>query len=173
MLRVDLRELAQGGGGAVDTQGELKQDDPALEGVDISLREPVSVTGRLQSIGEGRFYWHGTARTVVEGECRRCLTPVATPLQLEIGALFTQDPEALDDPDSYPVAPDAAEIDVTLAVREELLLAAPRYMLCREDCKGFCPQCGNDLSAGPCGCAPVADARWQPLQALKDKLRFN
>ena len=171
MLRVDLRELARGG--AVDTQGELKQDDPALEGVDISLREPVSVAGRLQSIGEGRFYWQGTARTVVEGECRRCLTPVATPLQLEIGALFTQDPEAVDDPDSYPVAPDAAEIDVTRAVREELLLAAPRYVLCREDCEGFCPQCGKDLNAGPCGCAPAADARWQPLQALKDKLRFN
>ena len=31
MLRVDLRELARGG--AVQTQGELKQDDPALEGV--------------------------------------------------------------------------------------------------------------------------------------------
>src|SRR6266550_2756841 len=82
MFRVDLRELTRGGG-AVQTQGKLKLDDPALEGVDINLREPVSVTGRLQSIGEGRFYWQGTARTVVQGECRRCLTPVATPLQLE------------------------------------------------------------------------------------------
>src|SRR2546426_9214769 len=34
-------------------------------------------------------------------------------------SLFTQDPEALEDPDSYPVAPDATEIDVTPAVREE------------------------------------------------------
>src|SRR3989449_11094120 len=115
MLRVGLGEVARGGRWGVDTQGERKQDDPALDGVDISLREPVSVAGRLQSLGEGRFYWQGTARTVVEGECRRCLTPVATPLQLEIGALFTQDPEALDDPDSYPVAPDATGIDVTPA----------------------------------------------------------
>jgi DUF177 domain-containing protein len=169
MLRVDLRELAQGR--AVETQGELEQDNPALEGVDVSLRDPVSVTGRLQAIGEGRFYWQGTARTVVQGECRRCLTPVVTPLQLEIGALLTQDPEVLDDPDSYAVAPDATAIDVTPAVREELVLAAPRYVLCRDDCKGFCPQCGKDLNAGSCGCAPATDARWQPLQALKDKLR--
>jgi DUF177 domain-containing protein len=171
MLRVDLRELARGG--AVDTRGELKQDDPALEGVDIKLRDPVAVTGRLQSLGDGRFYWQGTANTVVQGECRRCLIPVATPLQLEIGALFTQDPEAVDDPDSYPLAPDAVEIDVMPAVREELLLAAPRYVLCRDDCKGFCPHCGKDLNAGSCACAPVTDARWQPLKALKDKLRFN
>src|SRR5467141_282214 len=163
MLRVDLRELARGG--AVETQGELEQDDPALEGVDISLRDPVSVTGRLQSIGEGRFYWQGTARTVVEGECRRCLTPVATPLQWEIGAMFTQDPEAQDDPDSYPVAPDATEIDLTPAVREELALAVPRYVLCRDDCRGLCPQCGQDLNAEACACTPATDVRWQGLSS--------
>lgn len=169
MLRVDLRELAQKG--AVETRGELKQDDPVLDGTELRLREPVTVEGRLQAIGQDRFYWQGTARTVVAGECRRCLTPVATPLKLDIGALFTQDPDAQDDPDSYPVAPDATEIDVTPAVREELVLTAPRYALCREDCKGLCPQCGRDWNTGPCDCPPATDARWQPLKALKDKLR--
>ncbi|HEV8510845.1 MAG TPA: DUF177 domain-containing protein [Gemmatimonadales bacterium] len=168
MLRVDLRELARTG--AVETRGELTQDDPMLEGTEISLKEPVVVGGRLQSIGQDRFYWQGTIRTVVRGDCRRCLTPVTTPVNLEVGALFTQDPEALDDAESYAVAPEATEIDVTPAVREELMLAAPRYVLCREDCKGLCPQCGKDLNAGPCGCAPVTEARWQPLKALKDKL---
>jgi uncharacterized protein len=170
MLRVDLRELARG---PVETRGELRQDDPALDGMDVTLREPVLVSGRLQSIGVGRFYWQGKATTAIQGECRRCLTPVSVPLSLEIGALFTQDAEALDDPDSYAVAPDALDIDVTLAVREELLLEAPRYAVCREDCKGLCPQCGKDLNAGPCGCAPATEARWQPLKALKDKFSSN
>jgi len=151
----------------------LKQDDPALEGTDIPLREPVVVSGRFQAIGEGRFYWQGKATTAIQSECRRCLTPVSTPLSLEIGALFTQDAEAQDDPDSYAVAPDATEVDVTRAVREELLLTAPRYVVCREDCKGMCPQCGKDLNAGPCGCASATEARWQPLKALKDKLGSN
>src|ERR1700741_5035111 len=118
MLRVDMRELAQGR--AVVTQGGLKQDDMALAGTDIPLKEPVVVEGRLQSIGEGRFYWQGTARTVGGGGCRRGPTPLGAALRLEIGALFTQDPDALDDPDSYALAPDATEIDVTPAVREEL-----------------------------------------------------
>jgi uncharacterized protein len=169
MLRVDLRELAQGR--AVQTRGELKQDDPVLADTEITLQEPVAVDGRLQSIGEDRFYWQGTARTVVRGECRRCLTPVSTPVTLEIGALFTQDLDAADDPDTYPVPRNATEIDVTPAVREELVLAAPQYMLCRDDCKGLCPQCGKDWNSGPCDCEPVTEARWQPLKALKDKLR--
>jgi uncharacterized protein len=169
MLRVDLRELARG---PVETRGELRQDDPALEGIGISLGASVVVSGRLQAISDDRFYWQGKATTVIQGECRRCLTSVSSPLSLEIGALFSQDADAQDDPDSYAVAPDATEVDVTLAVREELVLAAPQFAVCREDCKGLCPQCGKDLNAGPCGCAPV-DARWRPLQALKDKLRSN
>ena len=168
MLRVDLRELAQG---PVDTRGELGQADPLLEGLDVALGAPVVVVGRLQATGEGRFYWHGTVRTVVTGECRRCLTPVATEVAVETGALFTQDQGAQEDPDSYPLAPDATEIDLAPAIREELLLDVPRFLLCREDCRGLCPRCGQDLNAGPCGCAPAADFRWRALESLKDKLR--
>jgi len=168
MLRVDLRELALG---PVETRAELAHADPLFAETDIALREPVVVGGRLQAIGEGRFYWHGTLRTVVQGECRRCLAAVSTPVAADIGALFTQDAEALEDPDSYPVAAEGTEVDLTPAIREELLLAVPRYVLCREDCRGLCPRCGQDLNAGPCGCTPATDLRWQPLQALKDMLR--
>jgi uncharacterized protein len=168
MLRIDLRELASG---PVETRGELAPDDPMFAATDVQFRQPVQVEGRLQALGDDRFYWHGKVRAVVQGQCRRCLTPVETPVELDIGALFSKDPETLEDPDSYPLPPEATEVDVTPAVREELLLEAPRYVLCRDDCKGLCPQCGKDLNADPCSCAPVADARWQPLKALKDKLR--
>lgn len=166
MLRVDLRELAQG---PVDTRGELGQADPTLDGLEVALGSPVRVTGRLQATGEGRFYWHGMLKTVVTGECRRCLTPVSTDVTADAHALFTQDPEAQEDPDSYPLPPDATEIDLAPAVREELLLAVPRFLVCREDCRGLCPRCGQDLNAGPCGCPPAADPRWQALESLKQR----
>ena len=168
MLHIDLRELARG---PVDTRGELAQDDPLFEGLDVALGAPVVVDGRLQATGEGRFYWHGSLRTAVRGECRRCLVPLSVAVTADVGALFTQDPDALEDPDSYPLAPDATEIDLTRAVREELMLAVPRYALCREECRGLCPRCGKDLNAGPCGCPPATELRWQGLAALKDKLR--
>jgi len=167
MLHVDLRELALG---PVETRGVLERGDPRFEGLDIALGAPVVVGGRLQATGEGRFYWHGTLTTAVAGECRRCLAPVTVPVSADIGALFTQDLEALEDPDSYPLAPDATEVDLMPAIREELLLAVPRYVLCREDCRGLCPRCGQDLNAGPCGCAPAADPRWRALESLKGKL---
>jgi len=166
MLRVDLRELARG---PVETRGELGQADPLLEGLDVALGGPVVVTGRLQATGEARFYWHGTVRTTVTGECRRCLTPVSADVSADANALFTQDADAQEDPDAFPLAPDATEIDLAPAVRQEVLLVVPRFLQCREDCRGLCPRCGQDLNAGPCGCAPVTDLRWQALESLKQR----
>jgi uncharacterized protein len=169
MLDVDQRDLARG---PVETRGVLAPDDPVVQGTEAVLAQPVRVTGRLQLAGAGRFYWRGSLETVVAAECRRCLASVRVPLTIEIGALFSQEPGAVDDPETYPVARDAVAIDVRPAVREELILALPQYVLCREDCRGLCPRCGKDLNAGPCGCAaPAGDARWQALAALRDKLR--
>lgn len=168
MLRADLRELARG---PVETRADLPATDALFAGLDFALAEPVRVSGRLQPAGEGRFYWHARVAARVTDECRRCLQPVQVPVEADIEALFTQDPDALDDPDSYPLPPDANEVDVAPAVREELILAVPQYVVCRDDCRGLCPSCGHDLNAGPCGCAPATDLRWQALAGLKGKLR--
>lgn len=168
MLQIDLRELQRG---PVDTQAEVAPDDALFQGLGLTLAGPVRVGGRLQATGEGRYYWHGTLAAEIATECRRCLTPVRVPVAAEIGALFSEDAEASDDPDSYPLSPHAVEVDVRPAVREELALAAPAYVLCREDCRGLCPRCGKDLNAGPCGCDPAPDPRWRALADLKSKLR--
>jgi uncharacterized protein len=95
---------------------------------------------------------------------------VTVPVTAEIGALFSQETDAEDDPDCYPVSPDASVIDLIPAVREELALTAPDFLLCREDCSGLCPRCGRDLNTGPCTCPPDTDPRWAGLAGLKDKL---
>ncbi len=169
MLQVDLRELAKG---AVQTQAELAADDPLFEGLPVTLTGPVGVGGRLQGTGEGRYYWHGTLALRVTADCRRCLKPVTVPVTADFGALFAEDPESLADPDAYPLPPHPTVIDLRPAVREEVMLAVPEYVLCRENCRGLCPRCGKDLNAGPCGCPPAeADPRWRALADLKAKLR--
>jgi hypothetical protein len=52
---------------------------------------------------------------------------------------------------------------------QEPLLTAPRYVVCREDCKGM-PAVREGFERRPVRCAPATEARWQPLKALKDKL---
>jgi uncharacterized protein len=44
-------------------------------------------------------------------------------------------------------------IDLSIGIRDTLILAAPIAPVCKEDCKGICPQCGANLNQGKCGCA--------------------
>jgi uncharacterized protein len=156
MLRVDIRDLQRG---PVKTVGELQPDDPAFDGLELNLLGPVSVTGQLQATGSGEYLWRGAFRGAMQAECRRCLGEVRTDLDINVdAAIFSTDPEAADDPDSYPLLERASHIDIRDVAREELALALPtRLLLCREDCAGLCPNCGAELNAGPCGCSAPAE----------------
>lgn len=62
------------------------------------------------------------------------------------------------------------EIDITALVHEQVALALPMRPLCKEDCKGLCPECGANRNKGDCGCrsGPV-DLRLAALKNLKIK----
>jgi uncharacterized protein len=95
----------------------------------------------------------------LQADCRRCLGDVRTVLDIKVdAAIFSTDPDAADDPDSYPLLERASHIDIRDVAREELALAVPsRLLLCREDCAGLCPTCGADLNAGICECVAPAE----------------
>ncbi len=154
MLQVDLRDIRRG---PVTTDGQLAQDDPALEGLEIQLLAPVEVTGRVQATEEGDFLWRGSIRTRVAGECRRCLAPLELDVAVEPDILFSADPDSAEDPSVYQLAASDTHLELAKAIREELALAVSPLPVCREDCAGLCPRCGADLNAGPCGCTAAAE----------------
>ena len=60
------------------------------------------------------------------------------------------------------------EIDLSPLVWEQLILALPTRPLCDADCRGLCPQCGESLNAGDCGCkVDRGDPRLAVLRNLK------
>jgi uncharacterized protein len=62
------------------------------------------------------------------------------------------------------------EIDLSELVRQLLHLHLPLRSLCRPNCAGLCPHCGQDLNQGPCQCATdSSDPRLAPLAALRAK----
>ena len=59
-------------------------------------------------------------------------------------------------------------------VREQVLLSLPGRTLCREDCKGLCAHCGQNLNVATCNCSKAAethDPRWGALQSLKTVIK--
>jgi len=43
-------------------------------------------------------------------------------------------------------------LEIDNDVREQILLSWPMKVLCRPDCKGLCPECGENLNTGACKC---------------------
>lgn len=75
----------------------------------------------------------------------------------------------LDEIDAEPF--DGKTIDLDPVVREQVLLALPVSVVCREDCKGLCPTCGQDLNEQDCGHGKVkeVDVRLAKLKDIKLK----
>lgn len=50
---------------------------------------------------------------------------------------------------------------------EQFMLALPASPLCKQDCKGLCPQCGTNLNIGTCACErDEGDPRMAALRGL-------
>ena len=96
------------------------------------------------------------AELVYHGECARCLAPVDGVFSLDFQRTVVTEgmltEEQLDELDDEYVLLDGSELDVDLALGEELLLGFPTRLLCSEDCPGLCPHCGKPKAEGDCGC---------------------
>ncbi len=150
------------GGVMLDLGPDLEQTDP-LEGTIRIARtnRGVLVTGRLT--------------TAIAAECSRCLRDIEAPLTLEIGE------EALPSIDiatGLPVAratePDVLrltdhhELALEPVVRDAISLAEPIAPLCREDCPGLCPVCGEELDGGSHAHPDeLLDARLEALRGFR------
>lgn len=144
-----------------------------LDDQDIQLAEPAEVHGRVRRSGN-EVELRGEVRTRVQVGCSRCLKPVELPIHSEFDERFVpavswraEEQHELQAEDLNLAVFDGAAIELDDLVREEILLAVPTRVLCREDCKGLCPLCGIDRNAGSCRCEIVdGDGRWQELKNL-------
>jgi uncharacterized protein len=108
----------------------------------------------------------GTIAVPWEGQCRRCLRPLAERIVVDVDERYAEQPAAHDD--AFPI--EHGQLDLAPMVREHVLLVVDEPRLCRLDCPGLCPDCGADLEAGPCGCErAVVDDRWAALDQLRQR----
>ena len=118
----------------------------------------VRLRGALTPL-DGEFLFQGTVSATFTGICNRCLEAVA--VEYEADALWTFVPGSpgAGGENAESVEADVSatffagpELDLGARAWEELVLAEPSKILCREGCEGLCPGCGKNLNTGPCDC---------------------
>jgi uncharacterized protein len=84
----------------------------------------------------------------VQTECVRCLAEILQPLHTEFSELYAFNNRSTTE--SSLILPEDGNIDLDPLVRECFLLEIPISPLCKPDCKGLCPVCGEDLNTRTC-----------------------
>ena len=125
-------------------------------GGDIELAGPLDADLRLQRTNRG-ILLRGELRAPLRRTCSRCTDPyveeVSVPIEeeflpsvdLETGAQVRTEPA---DPDVTLRIDGRHEIDLAGVFHDELSLTEPMHPLCRPDCAGLCPECGEKLETG-------------------------
>lgn len=163
-LLINVAELQREPGGTKQVLDEVDAAD--VDAAHPSISGPVAVDVTLEST-VGDLLLHGMVAVPWLGVCRRCLEPLARTLVVEVEEQYSEDPAHVRSGEASPLV--RGQIDLRDLVRDEVLLAVAAEQVCRPDCAGLCPTCGQNLNDAPCGCAdePVDD-RWSALDALRD-----
>ena len=160
-----------------DTAGRFSQtftrEELEFDESELSLVEPVAVQGRIRR-KPGEVELSGELHTRVAIPCSRCLKVVELPIEVNFVERFattvawrSEEQHELSQDDLNLGVVDEA-IDLEDLVKEEIVLALPGQVLCDENCKGICPNCGADRNAADCKCETrQVDARWEKLKDLR------
>jgi len=170
-VEFDLK-LAPGG---IDFDVEAEQTGPlAVEGRAEVIHEdrgPKNIVADLRLVGrfEGNF----------QVPCARCVEPVDLPLKGEFDLLFRPADADHETGERAISAPETEigyyqkdSLSLEDVLREQVLLSLPAKTLCKTDCKGLCPRCGENRNLVACSCeVGPKDPRWEALASLRGRIK--
>jgi uncharacterized protein len=159
------------------TQGKVIQKDvpygpDRFDCISGSFRiaEKSDIQFTASNIGADKAKIEGKFQFTFDTQCDRCLTDVPTRLSVSFDRIIVSPDTETEDEESRQYM-DGYELDLDELVHNEILLNWPVKILCKEDCKGICPKCGQNLNVGNCGCDTfVPDPR---MAVLKDIFESN
>ena len=157
-MELKLHEIDEG---ASRITLELPPESVGIDPKDVQLTGPLRIGLTLDRRGD-EIWIRGTIHAVALQQCSRCLTDFSQNLELEfevfcakLPSARTMSPKALDEEDGGVHFHDGHVLSIDSEIREVVLLGLPMRPLCREECAGLCPRCGEDRNLGACRCEPA------------------
>lgn len=113
---------------------------------DLDLQD-LTGTARISRTPQG-LLCQANFNSKIQLDCVRCLEPAIVPLSTVFDELYAFTPKSMSE--SGLLLPEDAHIDLEPLVNEYLTLEIPIQPLCRPDCKGLCPVCGENWNERGC-----------------------
>lgn len=160
---LQVRDIVRKPGYSKELELTTSFDETLGEGVAaVAAGKDVDIRGLLESVHEGILVT-GSASTVADIECSRCLDAATLDVEVDFTELFAYDRS--EDSEMFVVGD---SIDIEQIVRDAVVLALPFQPVCRPDCAGLNPETGEKLASGTEWTAPERiDPRWAALQQFQ------
>ena len=169
-MLVDLSDVLTTEGKVWETEVFIGLESFSAKAGTFPITEKSPFRLRVSNLEAGKVRMIGDARLVLKTECDRCLTDVLTEVKISVDRIaVSPDVESEEEEDRQFM--EDYQLDVDALVQSEMIVNWPFKILCKEDCKGICPKCGQNLNMGMCGCDTfVPDPR---MAVLKDIFESN
>jgi len=148
---------------------------PAADAEEFRVEAPVRLAFDISKDGS-QFRLVGHVASSLTLACGRCLDDIVLPVDLAFDLLYLPHKDNAGEAE-VEVGDDGLttafygndEIDLGQLVLEQFYLAVPMKPLCRESCRGLCPECGTNLNTATCSCVREwTDPRLDGLRVLRD-----
>ena len=147
----------------IDVSMELNQS----ENDDFRILGEVTLKGEIVNVG-GSLELSANGCAKLERVCDRCTETYHTELSFPVEERMKKTDAAesgTEDPDIFLI--EGSSIDLAELTYIGLCLNIPVKSLCREECKGLCSRCGQNLNQGSCSCDDrPTDPRFDLLDQL-------
>jgi len=158
-MELKLHEIDEG---QTRLEMEVPGEAVGIHSRDVTVEGPLRIGLSLDRRGD-EIWIRGTVHTIALQQCSRCLVDFSQILELELEvfcaklpSVRTMSPKGLDEEDGGVHFHDGHVLSIDSEIREAVLLGLPMRPLCRDDCAGLCPRCGEDRNLGSCRCVGAA-----------------
>lgn len=168
MIQIDVSRLKSTQGDVRAIEMDVNLEPLKADAEVFIFNEPLHLSLKATSIGDA-IAVSGQIRANITVACGNCLESFILPLSTDISeAYYNQSQEGVEAGEEWiPYSGDF--IDITPEVVRNILLELPMRLVCKEECRGLCPGCGENLNSSRCTCSKEnIDPRLAKLKSLLD-----
>jgi len=134
-VKIDINKIPLGG---VILEEEVNAKDLDLENDTVKFSRFLKIRAEVYRITNAVTV-ELQLRSLMRLSCSRCLSEFEIPFKKDLRLNYEAEK-------TNPI------IDLNQDIKEEIVLDHPLKPLCKPDCRGLCPKCGENLNEETCGC---------------------
>ena len=165
-MQLDFTNLFNSSGDVINIKQSLSLDDFEY-GTYKPLKNGVKVVGSAYSKADVTYLEIEVSFDFF-GICDRCAEEFEKEFTFDVKKIVVESLENEEDDEDYIITENKL-LDLDDFVYQEIQLFLPHKMLCNDDCKGLCPDCGKNLNREECSCKKAVDPRMEALLQLLDE----